>query len=103
MANDLKEMKALATGFGDVHMAQDAQATKGFEAQMMEKSLPAKEVKSKPLNWDVFRLEVADIAKKEFTSFVHRSWVLCPNCKHHVPTFDRQLAECVFVCTYFEC
>ena len=101
MANDIKEMKALATGFGDVHMAQDAQATKVFEAQMMEKNLPAKEVKSKPLNWDVFRLEVADIAKKEFTSFVHRNYVVCIVCQYSVPTFSRQEAEC-FRCGFVE-
>ena len=101
MANDIKEMKALATGFGDVHMAQDAQATNVFEAQMMEKNLPAKEVKSKPLNWDVFRLEVADIAKKEFTSFVHHNYVVCIVCQYSVPTFSRQEAEC-FRCGFVE-
>ena len=100
MAKDIKEMKALATGFEDVHMAQDAQATKDFEAQMMEK-MPAKEVKSKPLNWDVVRLEVADIAKKEFTSFVHHNYVVCIVCQYSVPTFSRQEAEC-FRCGFFE-
>ena len=77
---------------------------KDFEPQKMEIKLYAKEVNakvSKPIDWDAYGKEVADIAKEEFTSFVHRTWVLCPYCKHDVPTFDRQLAEC-FLCTTFE-
>ena len=80
-------MKALATGFGgDVHMAQDAQATKN---ELKERKM--KELESKLLDWVVSR---AGKANFEFTSFVHANYVVCPHCQYSVPTFSRQEAEC---------